>query len=38
MSDLKFYLGNQSNFENDFNFKVSGYENDVISYSNHLKQ
>ena len=30
MSDntIKFYLGNKSNFENDFNFKVSGYEND----------
>ena len=30
MSDntIKFYLGNQSNFENDFNIKVSGYEND----------
>jgi hypothetical protein len=30
MSDntIKFYLGNQSNFKNDFNIKVSGYEND----------
>ena len=30
MSDntIKFYLGNQSNFENDFNFKVSKYENE----------
>ena len=25
---IKFYLGNKSNFENDLNIKVSGYEND----------
>jgi hypothetical protein len=30
---MKFYLGNQSNFENDFNIKVSGYENDPSNTS-----
>ena len=30
MSDntIKFYLGNKSNFENDLNINLSGYEND----------
>ena len=39
MSDntIKFYLGNQSNFENDFNFKVSKYENDLSNYSKPFK-
>ena len=35
---IKFYFANRSNFEYDFNFKASGYENDLSNYSNHLKQ